>query len=1169
LETTMNNVPALFARMFAGILSIVVMAGIVQADTVVQVNLNGQVDGIFGKVSSYQVQLFDSQTPITVSNFLNYVNSSAYTNTIFHRDVPGFVLQGGGFKLDVNANNTVTAINPIATNSPIQLQAILPNDRGTLAMARTSDPNSATSQWFVNLVDNDFLNASQNSDGYAVFGHVAGEGMTLLDAAANTTVITNLNALYDPNYPLYKDQDPTLGPFATVPLMKNDPGNEKGSYFVTVKSVSVITTVAWKGGTTDWGVAANWGSGSVPNGAGVSLSLGNQATNNFTIEIGSADRKVGNIYYTPTTSTTIQSTAGKSLILDNSGNMSLVNVLGSHTISAPVILNNNTLFSVNGAMTVSGAISGTGTLAMNDIGTLTLSGSNSYSGNTLITSGTLSAAKAASLPGYNASGKVTISEGATLAVRAGAATGEWAAAEIDALRSNAVFNSGSFLGIDTTGGNFSYGSGIGGGINFTKLGANTLMLTGANTYSGNTLVNGGTLAVGSAGALPGYNALDKVTVNSGATLAVRAGAATGEWVAADIDTLRTDATFNSGSFLGIDTTGGNFSYGSVIGGSLGITKLGANTLTLTGVNIFSGAVNFNGGLIRAAALNNLGAGTALNFNGGGLQFDGVYDPSVRNITFQAGGATLDTQGNNVTLANGIGNSGTGALTKNGSGTLILAGANTFSGAVNFNGGLIKAATLNGLGAGTALNFNGGGLQFGGVYDASVRTMTFQAGGATLDTQGNNVTLANAIGNSGAGGLTKNGSGTLTLTGSNAYTGNTLVNGGTLTAGKVVALPGYNALGKVTVNSGATLAVRAGAATGEWVAADIDTLRTDATFNSGSFLGIDTTGGNFSYGSVIGGSIGLNKLGANTLTLTGANTYSGNTLVNGGTLMAVNVGALPGYNALGKVTVNSGATLAVRAGAATGEWAAADIDTLRTDATFNSGSFLGIDTTGGNFSYGSVIGGSLGVTKLGVNTLTLTGVNTFSGAVNFNGGLIKADALNNLGAGTALNFNGGGLQFGTSYDPSVRTMTFQIGGATLDTQANNITLAQAVGNGGIGGLTKNGAGILEFDGAISYGGATTINAGVLKINNNLNTTLGAISGAGNLAVNGASTVLTADSINVNTLTLGVGSRIVIAPIPMPGSGLIHTVGITPVPEPSALVLLIIAALATLFAAWKRK
>ena len=293
--------------------------------------------------------------------------------------------------------------------------------------------------------------------------------------------------------------------------------------------------------------------------------------------------------------------------------------------------------------------------------------------------------------------------------------------------------------------------------------------------------------------------------------------------------------------------------------------------------------------------------------------------------------------------------------------MTLTGVNIFSGAVNFNGGLIRAAALNNLGAGTALNFNGGGLQFDGVYDPSVRNITFQAGGATLDTQGNNVTLANGIGNSGTGALTKNGSG----------------------------------------------------------------------------------------------------------------------------------------------------------------------------------------------------------------TLILAGANTFSGAVNFNGGLIKAATLNGLGAGTALNFNGGGLQFGTSYDPSVRTMTFQIGGATLDTQANNITLAQAVGNGGIGGLTKNGAGILEFDGAISYGGATTINAGVLKINNNLNTTLGAISGAGNLAVNGASTVLTADSINVNTLTLGVGSRIVIAPIPMPGSGLIHTVGITPVPEPSALVLLIIAALATLFAAWKRK
>jgi fibronectin-binding autotransporter adhesin len=199
-------------------------------------------------------------------------------------------------------------------------------------------------------------------------------------------------------------------------------------------------------------------------------------------------------------------------------------------------------------------------------------------------------------------------------------------------------------------------------------------------------------------------------------------------------------------------------------------------------------------------------------------------------------------------------------------------------------------------------------------------------------------------------------------------------------------------------------------------------------------------------------------------------------------------------------------------------------------------------------------------------VTLTGVNTFTGAVNFNGGLIKATALESLGAGTALNFDGGGLQFDKVFDPSVRTMTFQAGGATLDTQANNITLTKAIGTSSAGGLTKNGSGILECDGAVSYTGVTTINAGVLNINNKLDNTLSTISGAGELAVKGGST-LTASSISVKTLSIGTGTTASSAT--SNGLTLVGPSGVEPVPEPSALVLLTIAALATFFAARKRK
>ncbi len=1099
----MFNVPALFTRLFVAFLTLSFLVCALQADTVIQVNLNGYTTGIFGdQISGYQIQLFDNEAPITVANFLNYANSNAYNGTIIHRDVPDFVIQSGGFKLDVNSSNHITGIDPIPTNPPIQneFSSSRSNLRGTVAMAKLgTDPNSATSQWFVNLANNS-SNLDNQNGGFTVFGHVAGEGMELVDAVAGLQT-KNFNPLYYPS-------DPQNGPFAEVPVAYdevNDP-NHLNPIFVQVLSTTVISTTAWKGGaspsTTDWGAAANWNGSTIPDGKGANVNIGSQSSTNNVIDMISAGRTVGNIYFTPFSSTTIQSTGAKSLTIDNNGKTSLVNVLGNHTISASLIINNNTIFDVNGSLTVSGNISGAASLGITDSGSLTLSGSNSYTGNTLVTSGSLTVAKAASLPGYNTSGKVTISSGAALFVKAGAASGQWAESEINTLQSTVVFPSDSYLGINTSDGNFTYGASGGtlsGSLNFVKLGNNSLLLAGNNAYTGNTVVTAGTLIAGKTASLPGYNATGKISVDPGATLAVRAGAASGEWASADIDALNTNATFyydnRSGptvySYLGIDTTGGNFNYGTALGESQGFNKLGANTLTLTGSNTFTGPVIFSGGLINAPTLSNLGAGTELDFNGGGLQFGSVYDPSVRTMNFLAGGATLDTQDKTITLANAIGNSGTGGLTKIGSGTLILKGINTYTGNTSISNGtlsVVKATALPGYNASGKITVNSGATlavragaasgEWAAADIDALRTNAVFNSGSTLgiDTTSGNFAYASNIGSS--LNLIKLGTNILTFSGSNSYTGTTTVNNGTLSVNNTTALPGYNTTGKVTVYSAATLAVRAGAASGEWAAADIDTLRTDATFNSGSTLGIDTTSGNFAYDSNIGGSISFIKLGANNLTLSGSNFYTGNTTVNAGILDVGKTASLPGYNTLGKVTVNSAATLAVRAGAASGEWVAADIDTLRTDATFNSGSFLGIDTTGGNFSYGSAITGSLGITKLGVNTLTLTASNSFTGAVNFNGGLIKAAALNNLGNGTALNFNGGGLQFDAAYDPSVRTMSFQAGGATLDTQANNVTLTKAIGNGGAGGLTKQGLGILTLMASPSYQGPTVVNGGFL-------------------------------------------------------------------------------------------
>lgn len=117
--------------------------------------------------------------PITVNNFLGYVNQGYYSNTLFHRVIAGFMVQGGGFNTGLVPKLTGLA-------SPIVLESNngLHNNRGTVAMARTSDPNSATSQFFINLVDNAFLDyKSASSPGYAVFGTVL-QGMAVVDAIA-------------------------------------------------------------------------------------------------------------------------------------------------------------------------------------------------------------------------------------------------------------------------------------------------------------------------------------------------------------------------------------------------------------------------------------------------------------------------------------------------------------------------------------------------------------------------------------------------------------------------------------------------------------------------------------------------------------------------------------------------------------------------------------------------------------------------------------------------------------------------------------------------------------------------------------------------------------------------------------------------------------------------
>jgi peptidyl-prolyl cis-trans isomerase A (cyclophilin A) len=121
------------------------------------------------------IQLDAAKAPKTVDNFMQYVKSGHYDGTVFHRVIDNFMIQGGGFSADMVEKATKAAI-------PLEARNGLNNDRGTVAMARTSDPNSATAQFFINVKDNAFLNAAQSRDGngYAVFGKVIA-GMEVVD----------------------------------------------------------------------------------------------------------------------------------------------------------------------------------------------------------------------------------------------------------------------------------------------------------------------------------------------------------------------------------------------------------------------------------------------------------------------------------------------------------------------------------------------------------------------------------------------------------------------------------------------------------------------------------------------------------------------------------------------------------------------------------------------------------------------------------------------------------------------------------------------------------------------------------------------------------------------------------------------------------------------------
>jgi autotransporter-associated beta strand protein len=285
----------------------------------------------------------------------------------------------------------------------------------------------------------------------------------------------------------------------------------------------------------------------------------------------------------------------------------------------------------------------------------------------------------------------------------------------------------------------------------------------------------------------------------------------------------------------------SLSMSGIVSGSGSLAQIGAGTLTLTGSNTYTGGTTLSAGTL-AFTSGALGTTGAISFTGNStLQWSGAntQDISSRLVINNGVDATLDVGTNNVTLASGFGGSGTGALTKVGSGTLTLAGNNSYSGGTTISAGTLQVGN----------NTTAGTVGSGTVVDNA--SLVFYLSGTA--------TIANAI--SGSGTVAQSSSGTLIFTGNNTYTGTTTISGGTVQIGA----------------GGTTGSLGAGSVTGSYTVLAFDRSNS------------------MTVGNTLAGTISIVQEGTGILTFTGSNTYTGSTTINAGSTLQVgssNANVLP-------------------------------------------------------------------------------------------------------------------------------------------------------------------------------------------------------------------------------------------------------------------------------------
>ncbi|HWA85854.1 MAG TPA: autotransporter-associated beta strand repeat-containing protein, partial [Opitutus sp.] len=453
--------------------------------------------------------------------------------------------------------------------------------------------------------------------------------------------------------------------------------------------------------------------------------------------------------------------------------------------------------------------------------------------------------------------------------------------------------------------------------------------------------------------------------------------------------------------------------GVIQGSGGGLMKNGSGTLTLSGANTYTGGTTVSAGTLALGGSERLADAGALTVSGGTFDL-GAFNETVGAVALSSGsitgsGGTL-TGSSYAVQAGGISANlgGSGALTKSGSGTVVLTGVNSYSGGTAVTGGLLEISSDAALGTG-ALLLAGGGIKYGAAFD-NLRAWSPGGSGAVIDTNGFDVTYA-GDGITGNTYFTKQGAGTLTLTGTHDFTGGfTSINEGTLQLGDSGhVLPDATA---VVINAG-TFAL---GAADETIGSLVGYGGTHVTLTSGHALTINETSDTTFSGVIAGSGGAIVKAGAGTLTLGGTSTYDGGTTVSAGTLLLGNTGTILADT--GAVTVNGG-TLAL---GAADETIGSLAGTGGTIELFNGAGHSLTVNQSADGTFGGVIHGTGGaLVKNGGGTLELTGVNTYTGATTVNAGML---VVNGSAAASTFTVNAGGTLGGSG---TVGPLTIASGG----------------------------------------------------------------------------------------------------------------------------------------------